>query len=99
MQNIFSINMHAKCSHEVATVSENHHHHDKDSQHHHACTPFCACGIVHFILQAPPYQALMASTHSSIHQSIIFDTTTWATNEALYQKLMVNEIWHPPQQV
>ncbi|BDS13159.1 hypothetical protein [Aureispira anguillae] len=99
MENAFGLNMHQKCSHDTLSTKENHHHHDKTSNHHHSCTPFCACGIVHFILNAPPYQKVIGQTIAKRHPITIFESISWAPNADNYKKLMVNDIWHPPQTV
>jgi hypothetical protein len=97
MENIVGINMHAKCTHPTSLQKENHQHHDKHSSHHHSCTPFCACGITHFVLHVPQFQTINTLTIPPTNKSETFQSTLWAIPTDNYKKLITKDIWHPPQ--
>lgn len=99
MEDVFGINMHEGCNHLASSNKKNHHHHDEQPNHHHSCTPFCSCGFSYFVLNAPPFQKIVAKTLNPIHGMTIFQQTIWAPNSSRYKKLMVNDIWNPPQAV
>lgn len=99
MENIVGIDMHKKCTHTTTVKNENHQHHDEHSSHHHSCTPFCACGITHFVLHIPHFQnitRLPAILHSKTE---LLQSTFWAIPADNYKKLISKDIWHPPQTV
>lgn len=100
MENIVGINMHEKCTHTVASNNnENHQHHDEHSSHHHSCTPFCACGILHFVLHVPQFQNIIALPTVVSSKTESFQSTIWAIPSDNYKKLIPKDIWHPPQTV
>lgn len=99
MENIVGIDMHEKCTHTTVVTNENHHHHDEGSNHHHACTPFCACGISHFILNIPSFQAIDASNLPFNGNTQNLEPTEWAMPTDNYKQLLSKDIWHPPQVV
>lgn len=97
MENVVGINMHAKCNHATELNNENHQHHDKHSKHHHSCTPFCACGITHFVLNIPQFQHITALPATSSRKNEMLQTAIWAIPADNYKKLIAQDIWHPPQ--
>lgn len=98
MENVFGLNMHSDCNHVTDTFKENHHHHEQNN-HHHSCTPFCSCGISYFILNTPPFQRTIAKSITTIYEFTIWQQTVWLLNYTRYKKLMVNDIWNPPQMI
>ena len=98
MENIVGINMHEKCTH-TTNNNENHQHHDENSSHHHSCTPFCACGITHFVLHIPQLQSIAILPTLSNHKTETLQSTIWAIPTDNYKKLVPKDIWHPPQTV
>lgn len=98
MENIVGINMHEKCTH-TTNNTENHHHHDENSSHHHSCTPFCACGITHFVLHVPHFQNITAYSILFNNKIEALQSTLWAIPADNYKKLISKDIWHPPQTV
>jgi len=96
MSNVFDISLNEHCDHNHDHGEEDNHHHN-DSNHHHSCTPFCACGIAHFVLDAPPFQLAVAKQSSDIYQTDIIQATIWAPTSTAYKSLMVYNIWNPPR--
>lgn len=99
MENMVGVNMHENCSHEINLDHQNHHHHDEHSNHHHSCTPFCSCGITHFVLHVPQFQTISLLNIAANHKSDLLQTTLWAIPADNYKKLISTDIWHPPQVV
>lgn len=99
MENVIGINMHEKCTHQTSVSNENHHHHDEHSNHHHSCTPFCACGIAHFVLHVPQFQHVTVLPTTLNSKMELLPSTLWAIPTDNYKKLISKDIWHPPQTV
>ena len=91
LKQVFDIDMHEHCSHQHDNQSP------KNHSHHHSCTPFCACGIAQFVLNAPSYPSFMFQSTAIVSQhNILVQATIW-TNPNEHCCLKINNIWHPPQ--
>ncbi|CAA6807796.1 MAG: Unknown protein [uncultured Aureispira sp.] len=99
MENIVGLNMHEKCTHNSTTNNENHQHHDEHSNHHHACTPFCSCGIMNFVLHVPQFQTIPALSIELSSKTETLQSNVWAIPADNYKKLITKDIWQPPQTV
>jgi hypothetical protein len=99
MENVVGINMHKECTHETTANKENHQHHDEHSSHHHSCTPFCACGITHFVLHVSPFQNITTLPTLFNNKIESLQSTIWAIPTDNYKKLISKDIWQPPQTV
>jgi len=100
MKNIrnLSINKAKECTHKTGKNNENHHH-DEHSSHHHSCTPFCVCGVTHFVLHILRLHVITTFNLTSNKEELISQPTVWAIFVGNYKKLITKDIWHPPQVV
>ena len=97
IENALGMELHQGCSHEEH--QQHHEHHDHSSNHHHSCTPFCTCGVVHFVLNTPPFYLEVEPLHNNSTTSNPIQATIWSSITNPIGKLMVNNIWNPPKSV